>query len=459
MASLTITPAIVAPNGVVDVSAAGLTPKIKTRLRWADAVTASANGRASSSGEFGRQGISVGATAMLRTLLVEQQVTGSWVERARADVSIRKPTPTPIPNLQAAIDAAAPGATIDCGGATFRERVFVRKPLRLVNGKLDNTGMSWGLQEGALVVEGAGSDVYVGGFEQWGGPAAGLNIRGDVHRVTVEDSRFHDNVQEGYNIGGAYDVTIRRTRFDHNNVAMTIDPGWEAGGGKARVINGVFEDCEADHNGGPGLWADQWYPSGTPESAKQLNTGYVVRRCRAHDNKGPGIMYEVSHQATIEDNVCWANGFDGVYGAWWPWHAGILVSSSGDVIVRRNVVKDNHGGITVVSQARGLPGYTDRPSDADTKISVSDNDVIMLAGEIGLSWNRDWSASPLLSDTTNGGSGNRYWWPLAENGNWRFGWGDGVSTLAQFSGTRGEEGGRYLTTAEKDAVVAAAGIP
>jgi hypothetical protein len=69
---------------------------------------------------------------------------------------------------------------------------------------------------------------------------------------------------------------------------------------------------------------------------------------------------------------------------------------------------------------------------------------------------QDW-AGPLYT-SGNGGASNRYWHSKAEP-TLRFQWSSGYSTLSTYNGTPAEENGRYLTIAERDAALVAAGIP
>jgi hypothetical protein len=62
--------------------------------------------------------------------------------------------------------------------------------------------------------------------------------------------------------------------------------------------------------------------------------------------------------------------------------------------------------------------------------------------------------------SNNRGEGNAYWYPDPEGGPVRFEWEKtGHPKLEDFNATSGEEGGRYLTQTEKDAVVADKNIP
>ncbi len=254
-------------------------------------------------------------------------------------------------------------------------------------------------------------------------------------------------------------MTFLRDHIAYNNVALTVDPGWEAGGGKAHGTNIVFDGCEADHNGGPGIWFDQWYPAGTPASAKVYNPGAVVRNSRVHDNLGAGIMYEVSRGATIADNVVWHNGSAS---AGWVWAAGILISSSSDANVYGNLVAWNLDGISVVSQDR---------ADAAGPVggnSVHDNTVALgspVAGDGSdktlLAFIDDWASGMYTSGAANTAARNAYW-DLAPEPQWaRFGSWNGTSlqTLGALNGTPLGGASTYLSTASLDSLLAAAGLP
>ena len=246
--------------------------------------------------------------------------------------------------------------------------------------------------------------------------------------------------QLGVHIGGSYTngVTIASNRI-HGNSTEGFDSQWEAGGLKAAVSTDLdLVDNLVYDNAGPGLWCD-------------IDCSDVLyARNRVHHNSGAGIFFEISDGAIIEDNVVWENGWD--HRAW-GWGAGILVSSSSNAVVRRNVVAWNPDGISIVSQNRGhAVGGND----------VHDNDVVMsgvasdTSDKFMLGWIQDWSG-PLYS-SGNRGSGNRYWNAKAEPST-RFGWTSNHSTLSTFNATPGEESGRYLSTGERDALLSAKGVP
>ena len=74
-------------------------------------------------------------------------------------------------------------------------------------------------------------------------------------------------------------------------------------------------------------------------------------------------------------------------------------------------------------------------------------------------WVMDWSGVLFDPASNNRGSNNRYWYPVAENGQTRFAWNGSKSRLADYAATPAETTTTYLTTAQKDSALAAAGIP
>jgi parallel beta-helix repeat protein len=333
---------------------------------------------------------------------------------------------------------------------SFKERVTISKQLTLIGGTIDGTGLGVALQDGALTVRAA--DVVVQHVRVLGSGGAGIRIEGD--RVRVEDSEFDHNIQEGYSVD-ANDTLFLRTHFHHNNEARTVDPDWEAGGGKSHGERNTFDGCESDHNGGPGIWFDTWYPTPYPPD-RSFNPGTVVKNCRVHDNEA-GIMYEVSDGATITDNVVWGNGW---VSRGWFWSAGILISSSRNVEVARNIVAFNLDGISVLSQGRpDLPGNTVNVNVHDNVVIQGADDPTDTSDKAILAFEQDWSGGIWDAASNNRGSNNRFWSVYPEPRWSRFVWNGSVDTLAKLNATPAGGGSTYLSTAEKDAILASAGIP
>ncbi len=77
-----------------------------------------------------------------------------------------------------------------------------------------------------------------------------------------------------------------------------------------------------------------------------------------------------------------------------------------------------------------------------------------------LGWMDDYPSALFAPGSNNRGQDDRYWAPTADGAYVRFGWGEQPWwKLSDFSATPGDVGGRYLSAAEKDQVLARAGVP
>ncbi len=164
---------------------------------------------------------------------------------------------------------------------------------------------------------------------------------------------------------------------------------------------------------------------------------------RIYRNARMGIQYELSSDALIARNRVIGNGYH-VYETTNSPSINVLVSSN--VEVADNVVSGGSTGISVLAYNR--EGFDSTVSG----VYVHDN-AIVRQGDTALEW-YDENGS-LAADPTNRGYSNDYWYPQAENGSTRFHWGGrAFSRLSEFNSTPGEEAGRYMSAAEKDAVLA-----
>jgi len=275
---------------------------------------------------------------------------------------------------------------------------------------------------------------------------------GSGHRI--EDNELARGGQNGFGLPNIVDSLVARNRI-HDNNTEDFDPGWEAGAGKAgRVLRLTFDANDVYANAGPGLWCD-------------IDCNDVTySNNRTHHNEGPGIFFEISNVAHITGNIVWEN-------AWrfpaWGWGAGILISSSSNAEVSHNVVAWNPDGISVISQnrpAEPIGSLTDPNRWNNVRGNyVHDNDVILApqpsdsSDKPMLAWLQDWAGIMYDSASNNRGAANRYWHSQAEPSWCRFAWSGCRDTIAGFNGTPGEEGGRYLSLSERDAVLSGASVP
>lgn len=185
---------------------------------------------------------------------------------------------------------------------------------------------------------------------------------------------------------------------------------------------------------------------------------------RIFNNKRIGVFFEISEFATISGNVIYGNGFgspQSVDGA------GIQIGNSDDAEVFNNTLAWNADGLIV----RCLDRRDDETSTCQRNF-VRDNIVL----QANTSYQNDGAAGLAVGFVGNGGPGsstnslydpanknvgvgNDYYYTYSEDGRARFAWNSQHPKLTGFNATPGEEGGRYLTQSQKDAVVASKGVP
>jgi parallel beta-helix repeat protein len=223
---------------------------------------------------------------------------------------------------------------------------------------------------------------------------------------------------------------------------LTESGGIKIAGGKnfVKVLDNTFA-----HNYGNGIW----YDVGANDATVTGN--------RTHHNARRGIFFEISKRALIDNNVVYENGWasvDHLNGA------GIEVGNSDDVTVRNNTLAWNADNIAVRCSNRD-------PGDESTCEHIRVEDNVIVAQEtsptsdafpgLALAWNGN--STLFASANANVGVGNDYWYSHSEDSHPRFAYGTKYTRLADFNASRGEEGGRYLSNSEKDAVLSSNGVP
>jgi len=154
---------------------------------------------------------------------------------------------------------------------------------------------------------------------------------------TIRDSHVHDQGQMGMSGWQSVDGLVEDNEIDHNNVAG-YDYWWEAGGAKWTYTTDLTVRGNFSHdNTGPGLWTDI------------DNVGTTYDSNTVQDNAAAGIFHEISYSATIVGNVVQGNGFD----VGWVWGAGIMISSSSNVLVQGNELIGNSDDIRLIQEDRG----------------------------------------------------------------------------------------------------------
>jgi len=340
---------------------------------------------------------------------------------------------TPASNVQAAISAAPPGSTFCFGPGIYRVSALIPKSGDVLDGGRQAAILDGGSSASYAVYGNSSSpgpsDVTIRGFVirdyhsqlQYGaiddvnGP--GWVIQGNhiTHNaavgvetgdeVKVLDNLIDWNGQEGFGAAG-YGGLYEGNEIAYNNFKLAVDPGWEAGGGKAWATDDLtFESNYVHDNGGTGLWAD----------TNNINT--VFDHNIVSNNRGPGIYDEISYNATITNNIVTGNGMPSAPGSdkgqGWAWEAGIQVRASGGLspssplIIAHNTVIDNFNGITLLQSPSPNACY-DKPIHEGLygpcrvqNVIVEDNYITMSQGMTGevqdgtnnsmfMSWNNHW---------------------------------------------------------------------
>ncbi len=238
---------------------------------------------------------------------------------------------------------------------------------------------------------------------------------------------------------------MNNNKIHHNNTEG-FHP-WRVGGVKTSSMKSLTADGnEVYANNGVGLWSDV------------QSANVVYSNNRVHHNQKQGILFEISSGANIFGNVLWENGWGSRS---WGWGGGIVSSSSKDVEVYDNTLAWNADGISIISQDRG-----GTENDAVTNVYVHDNTVLTkdypnTGQNYALGWLQDWAGGVLFDPASNNrGENTRYWYPSPEGAYVRYKYAKvNYKKLVDFNATLGEEGGRYLSDAEKDEVVSAKGVP
>ena len=176
-------------------------------------------------------------------------------------------------------------------------------------------------------------------FERANGP--GATFTGAGH--TIRRCDFQDNGQLGFGAWGCHQTRVQECGIYRNNV-KGYSTAWEAGGMKVTMSRGfVMERCRAVDNRGPGIWYDIG------------NEKAEVAHCYIADNEEAGIFYEISYSLHAHDNLIVNNANHGEKprGAWG--FGGITLSSSEDCVLENNTLVGNRDGITFREQNRTTP--------------------------------------------------------------------------------------------------------
>jgi hypothetical protein len=209
-------------------------------------------------------------------------------------------------------------------------------------------------QRGAIDAQNGRSWVIENCEIRWNSSAA-ISIGKDS---IVRNSKIHHNGQIG--VTGAGDsIRIEGNQISFNNT-RGFSIGWEAGGAKLSLANGVlFRANHVNDNAGPGLWCDG-------DCRNVVYEDNVVER-----NQDAGIFHEISFNAVIQNNVLRHNGMgsDG-----WFWGNDITIAASEGVEIHNNrlTVSDGRCAIMLIDQGRSDNGKLYRTQNN----YIHDNDML-----------------------------------------------------------------------------------
>jgi len=176
-------------------------------------------------------------------------------------------------------------------------------------------------------------------FERANSSGASMSGQGHLFRRCV----FQDNGQLGFGTSRCDDTRMEQCGIYRNNV-KGFSTGWEAGGLKVTMSRRfVFDRCRAVDNRGVGIWFD----IGNEQSE--------VKDCYIADNDEAGIFYEISYDLHAYGNLIVnnANNGESVGGGWGE--AGITLSSSEGCVIDHNTLVGNRDGIGFREQNRSTP--------------------------------------------------------------------------------------------------------
>ena len=316
--------------------------------------------------------------------------------------------------------------------------------------------------QGITMKHAAGDGLWNGGYSGW---TVKDNDLSEAHTknlsltlgdsLLAEDNVLHDAGQMGLNSNDA-EVRIVGNRV-YDNGTEGFDPGWAAGGMKiAQPREAQILDNEVMDNRNIGIWTDV---------VNERQSSVEIARNRVHHQPGQGIRVEITKNFDVHDNVLWENGWgegDSYNGT------GITVAGSHDGTIKDNVLAWNASGIAVVQQNRER--VEEQSYDAVRNVRLIRNRIIQdeipgSSHHAAVLWNKDHGAAmrgvPSLLDpaANNGGAEGKYWFDEPEGRTARFKWDDQLEALADFNATPAEKNGRYLSGAEKEALLEANDLP
>lgn len=232
------------------------------------------------------------------------------------------------------VGSSPTGKTVETG---VTPQAFVSS---VTNGEIHNLTIekyATPAQSGAIHISGSGWTV-ADNIVRWnhGGGIRGVR-GGDVLRNLITA-----NGQLGIGCGGCPGILVEDNEISYNNTARYSD-GWEAGGSKWAVTNGLTVRGNHSHHNieSPGLWTDI------------DNFNVIYEDNIVEFNAAYGIQHEISFNAIIRNNTITGNGTSARCGGGVAC-AGIAIHNSRDVEIHNNTLSGNFNGIVLLEQNRGV---------------------------------------------------------------------------------------------------------
>jgi len=199
--------------------------------------------------------------------------------------------------------------------------------------------------------------------------------------TTVRYNRFHDNGQLGMAISSTNGAVVDHNDLIHNNIAGFWRIDGSAGGIKVDLATNVaVTNNLAKDNNNHGIWYDEGADYATI-------TGNVV-----DNNFASGILFEVSRNAKINNNIVTSNGLGdptarGHLGCKsLGCSGGLQVSNCENVEIANNTISGNIQGISLTMTSRS-PRTSSYTIPNLTGINAHDNTITLATGVSGLVFN------------------------------------------------------------------------
>jgi parallel beta-helix repeat protein len=190
------------------------------------------------------------------------------------------------PSIQAAVESAGPGATVEVAPGRYVEQVVITQSVRLVGaGSLVELPAGKDATEGVIEVRG-GADITIAGFTVRGiGDGIGIRDAGDVVVEAVDASECGN---DGIHVEASTAVVVRSSTITANGQdGVEIDSCGDC----------VLEDSTVTANGDDGIFVGS-------------SPGTEILQNTVTGNVGTGIRLLDSPLSVLLDNVVSGNGRD-----------------------------------------------------------------------------------------------------------------------------------------------------